>query len=130
MLYRWVIGSWHCDGPYCLCLHRSGSETGGTTHPTTVAVYQRIIFCVCDGSRNRCYGRTAALRLIVQPVMKMIILLFFLVMEHRWNEIDRGKPKYSGGKTLSQCHFVHQKSHIDTRDRTRVSVVRDRRLTA
>jgi hypothetical protein len=20
-------------------------------------------------------------------------------MEHRWNEIDRGKPKYSGGKT-------------------------------
>jgi hypothetical protein len=22
--------------------------------------------------------------------------LFFRVMEHRWNEIDRGKPKYSG----------------------------------
>jgi hypothetical protein len=27
---------------------------------------------------------------------KMIIFLFFQVMEHRWNEIDRGKPKYSG----------------------------------
>jgi hypothetical protein len=32
-------------------------------------------------------------------------------MEHWWNEIDRGKPKYSG-KSLSQCHFVHHKSHI------------------
>jgi hypothetical protein len=33
-------------------------------------------------------------------------------MEHGWNEIDRGKPKYSG-KNLSQCHFVYQKSHMD-----------------
>ena len=33
-------------------------------------------------------------------------------MEHLWNEIDRGKPKYSE-QTLSHCHFVHHKSHID-----------------
>jgi hypothetical protein len=33
-------------------------------------------------------------------------------MEHRWNEIYRGKPKYSG-RNLSQCHFVHHKSHMD-----------------
>jgi hypothetical protein len=33
-------------------------------------------------------------------------------MEHRWNEIDRGKPKYSG-KNLSQYHFVHHKYHMD-----------------
>ena len=44
--------------------------------------------------------------------MKMSsFLLFFLVMEHRWHEIDRGKPKYSV-KILSQCHFVHHKSHM------------------
>ena len=36
--------------------------------------------------------------LLCNPVMKMISFSFsfFLVMEHRWNEIDRGKPKYLG----------------------------------
>jgi magnesium-transporting ATPase (P-type) len=56
---------------------------------------------------------------LCNPVMKMtmlmiiiiIIFVLFLVMEHRWNEIDRGKPKYSA-KNLFQCHFVHLKSHM------------------
>jgi hypothetical protein len=45
---------------------------------------------------------------------RKVIGLFslFQVMEHRWNEIDREKPKYSG-KNLFQCHFVHHKSHTD-----------------
>jgi hypothetical protein len=33
-------------------------------------------------------------------------------MEHRWNEIYRGKSKYSG-RNLSQYHFVHHKLHMD-----------------
>jgi hypothetical protein len=44
---------------------------------------------------------------------KMIIFFsFYQVMEQRWNEIDRGKPKYAG-KNLPQCHFVQHKSHMD-----------------
>jgi hypothetical protein len=45
--------------------------------------------------------------------MKMINLFsFFLVMEHRWNDIDRRKLKYSW-KNLYQWYFVHHKSHMD-----------------
>jgi hypothetical protein len=55
------------------------------------------------------------MRLIVGPYDeddKIIIFVLFLVMEHRWNETDRGKPKNSG-KNLSQCQFVYHKSHMD-----------------
>jgi hypothetical protein len=64
------------------------------------------IFFSGEGPRSRRYGRTAVLRLIVQPCDEdeddYYFFVLFLVMEHRWNEIDRGKPKNSG-KNLSQC---------------------------
>jgi hypothetical protein len=84
-------------------------------------VYHIVIFSPFylpggEGPRSRSYRRTAAIRLIVQPCdedeEKDDLFLFFQVMEHRWNEIDMGKPKYSG-KKLSQCHSVHHKSHVD-----------------
>jgi hypothetical protein len=38
-----------------------------------------------------------------------------MIYEYRepwWNDIDRGKSK-NLKKNLSQCHFVHQKSHME-----------------
>jgi hypothetical protein len=65
--------------------------------------------------RSRSYVSTTALRLLVQPCNEdeeKDDQFFFQVMEHRWNEIDRGKPKYSR-KILCQCHFVYHKPHMD-----------------
>jgi hypothetical protein len=77
----------------------------------------RHFFFCGEGPRSRSYGLTAALRLIVQPCDEDEekddqFFLFFQVMEHRWNETDRGKPMHSE-KNLSQFHFVHHKSHMD-----------------
>jgi hypothetical protein len=33
-------------------------------------------------------------------------------MKYRWNDSDRGKPKYAE-KTLSQFHLIHHKPHMD-----------------
>jgi uncharacterized protein YpmB len=44
-------------------------------------------------------------------IIVIIIIVLFVVMEHRWNEIDRERPKYSA-KNQSQCHFVHHKTHV------------------
>jgi hypothetical protein len=51
-------------------------------------------------------------------------------MEHRRNETDRGKPKYSGEKPVPVPLCPPQIPHGLTRDRNRASAVGDRRLTA
>jgi hypothetical protein len=53
----------------------------------------------------------------VSELRPTTVLLFIhqVIYEHGepwWNDIDRGKPKNSK-KKLSQCHFVHHKSHMD-----------------
>jgi hypothetical protein len=64
--------------------------------------------------------------------MKMIIIIsfpVFQVMEHIWNETDRGKPKYSE-KHVPVPLSPPQIPHGPTRDQTRASAVRGRRLIA
>jgi hypothetical protein len=63
----------------------------------------------------------------------LVFSVFPCIMENRWNEIDRGKPKYSGGGGGGpgpgpSC--PPQIPHGLPRDRTRASAVRGRRLTA
>jgi hypothetical protein len=63
---------------------------------------------------------------LCNPVMKMMMIIIFCpfpIMEHRWNEIDRRKPV-----PVPLC--PRQIPHGLTRDRTRASAVRGRRLTA
>jgi hypothetical protein len=50
--------------------------------------------------------------IIIIIIIIVVVVVLFLLKEQQWNELDRGKPKYSG-KNLSQCHFVHHKPHID-----------------
>jgi hypothetical protein len=61
---------------------------------------------------------------------KMISFLFFQVIEHRWNEIDREKPKYSGKKPVPVPLCPPQIPHELTRYRTRACALGGRRLTA
>jgi hypothetical protein len=44
--------------------------------------------------------------LLCNTVMKRIFFPCFLVMEHRWNEIDTGKPKYSGKKACPSAKDI------------------------
>jgi hypothetical protein len=65
-----------------------------------------------EGPRSWCYGRITVLRLLVQPLWWgwAVFYQVLQVMEHQWNEIDRGKPttrrKISPSATLSTTNLT------------------------
>jgi hypothetical protein len=61
---------------------------------------------------------------------RWLVFSFFLVMEHRWNEIDRGKTEVLGENPIPVPLCPPQIPHGPTLDRTRASAARGRRLTA
>jgi hypothetical protein len=78
-----------------------------------------LLFFSGEGPRSRRYGRTAALRLIVQP---------YDVAPMEWNW--QGKAEVLGEKPVPMPLCPLQILHGLTRNRTRASAVGGRRLTA
>ena len=75
-------------------------------------IYWFMLFFVVKGPAANATDAPHSWDLFCNSVMKMISFFsFFRGMEHRWNEIDRRKPKHLG-KDLTQCHFLHHKSHM------------------
>jgi hypothetical protein len=68
---------------------------------------------------------------MMMMIIIIIIIVLFLVMEHhRWNEIERGKPKYAREKPVPVPLCPPQIPHGLTRDRTWASAVGGLWLTA
>jgi hypothetical protein len=119
----------------------SGSCTTDYVYVSTIQIY-RCELCgdfqlavgmwevfFLEGPRSRCYGRTAAFRLFMQPYDEdKQFSSFFRVVEHRWNEIDR-ETEVLGKKPVPVPLCPPQIPHEVTRDRNRASVVGGRRLT-
>jgi hypothetical protein len=115
---RWADPLFRGVLPTVVCVWVWSSENKQPRHLLWVGRrgkgYERylVFFLSGEGPRSRRYGRTAAMRLIAQRYDEDDYFFLFLVMEHRLNETDREKPTNSR-KNLSQCHFVHHKSHMD-----------------
>jgi hypothetical protein len=110
---------------YCYCYNGVRLCLCGT------AAANRLCLCGTAAANRLCLcGTAAANRLCLCGTATANRLTFHSPddtcanMEQRWNDTDRGKQKDSD-KSLSQCHFVHQKFHMEW-----TSAVRIRRLTA
>jgi hypothetical protein len=64
-----------------------------------------LLFCCC-GRVRLCLNKTAAAN---RPIVHLPDDAC-MCMEQWWNDIDSGKPN-NLGKDLSQCQFVHHRSH-------------------
>jgi preprotein translocase subunit SecG len=51
--------------------------------------------------------------IIIIIIVVVVVVVLFLVMEHRWNEIDRGRPKYSGKPCPSATLFTTNTTWTD-----------------
>jgi hypothetical protein len=112
-----VIGrSWgHCSASTLANLSEVVCGLPGVVPRVRTRRYSLYFFLRGEGPRSRCYGRTAALRLFVQPVMKMNRKISFFIFPSSWAPVEwnwQGKTDNSE-KSLSQCHFVHHKPHMD-----------------
>jgi hypothetical protein len=68
--------------------------------------------------------------MIIIIIIIIIIIVLFLVMEHRWNEIE-GENRRTRGKTCPSATLsTTNPTWTDPGDRTRASAVGGRRLTA
>ena len=84
-----------------------------------------------EGPRSRCYGRTAALKAYCATLWWR--WSFFLLCHFNGAPVERnwqGKPEVFGEKPVPESLVPPQIPHEMTRDRTRASAVRGRRLTA
>jgi hypothetical protein len=91
------------------------------------------LWCVseCDQVKINSTGAPQSESFLCSPVTKMtIFFVLYQVMEHRWNEIDRGKRKYSVEKPVPSSLSPPKILHRLAQDRTRASTVGGRRLTA
>jgi hypothetical protein len=82
-----------------------------------------------EGPRSRCYGHTAALRLIVQPCDEDDQFFRFSVKCSTGRMKLTGENRSTRGKLVPVPLCPPQIPHGPTRDGTRTSTVRDRRLT-
>jgi hypothetical protein len=78
---------------------------GGTyrTYSSRRKIYMynidHIFFCFWKRAPQEMLRTQRSLEAYCATLWWRLVFPVFLVMEHRWNEIDRGKPKYSEKKT-------------------------------
>jgi hypothetical protein len=90
-----------------------------------------FIFLVVKGPAADATDAPQPWGFVCNPVMIiMIIFVRFQVMEHRWNETDGGKLKYSGEKTGPVPLCPPQIRYGLNGDRNRASALEGRRITA
>jgi hypothetical protein len=93
--------------------------------------YLFFFFFFGEGPRSRCYWRTAALRLLVQPCDEDEKWCFIFTSNGAPVELNwQGKTEVLGEKPVPVPLCPPQIPYGLTRDRTRASAVEGRRLTA